>query len=106
MTPEWKALVLAELEKRGKDIPWLAEQIGISRSAGYKMFAVDSEGNMVQTGSADVPTICELLDLPPPLVANPAVTDTKDGRIMELVRHAGDDLKDGVIAFLSAALKR
>lgn len=105
MTREWKALVLARIAELGRDIPWFAEQIGLSRSAGYKLFAENQDGSMVQIGSAEVPAICDLLGVPPPMVANPAVSDTKDGRVMELIQKVPDDVKDGVIAMLAAVLR-
>lgn len=105
MTPEWKQLVLLALRERGKGVAWLAEELGLSESAGYKLFAAKADGSMVQTGSADVPRICALLDLPPPMVATPPLPEPRDARIRELLLEAPDSLKDAVIEILSRSRK-
>lgn len=105
MTPAWKRAVLLALSDRGKSIPWLAKQVGLSRSAGYKLFAETSDGEMIQYGSAEVPQICALLSLPPPLVDAPPLPEPRDARIAELLRDAPDALKDAVIEILGRALK-
>jgi hypothetical protein len=105
MTPEWKELVLLALRRKGKGIQWLADEIGLSSSAGYKLFAVRPDGSMMQTGSAEVPHICALLDLPPPLVGTPPLPEPRDARIRELLLEAPDTLKDAVIEILSRSTK-
>lgn len=105
MTPEWKDLVLVALRQRGKGIPWLADELGLSPSAGYKLFATKPDGSMVQTGSAEVPRICALLDVPPPLVGTPPLPEPRDARIRELLLEAPDTLKDAVIEILSRSTK-
>lgn len=105
MTQTWKDLVLAELAKRGKKIPWLAQQVGLSRSQGYKLFAKNEDGSMVQNGCAEVPQICDLLGVPPPLVEAQPQLHPKDARIAELLRDASDSLKDAVIEILSPRVK-
>lgn len=105
MTPAWKKTVRLRLKEMGKDIPWLGRQVGLSRSGAYKLFAEDARGNMVQTGCAEVPAICKLLDVPPPLVDTPSVPEPRDQRLQELLREAPDALKDAVIEILSRALQ-
>jgi hypothetical protein len=105
MTPKWKRKVLAKLDELGKSIPWLATKVGLSRSAGYKLFAEKENGEMVQEGCAEVPQICELLGIDPPLVEPADPPSERDARIAELLNVAPDSLKDAVIEILSNRLK-
>jgi hypothetical protein len=105
MNQSWKDEVLAELAKRGKSIPWLAQQIGIARSSAYKLFAKKRDGSMVQTGCSEVPQICELLGVRPPTVESPPQLQPRDARIAELLRVAPDSIKDAVIEILSTRVK-
>jgi hypothetical protein len=105
MTPRWKRKVLAKLDELDKSIPWLASKIGLSRSAGYKLFAEKENGDMVQEGCAEVPQICELLGIDPPLIEPPDPPQPRDARIAELLSVAPDSLKDAVIEILSNRLK-
>lgn len=105
MNQRWKDEVLAELAKRGKSIPWLAAQVGLSRSAGYKLFAKNADGSMVQNGCSEVPQICELLGVRPPTVESQPQLQPRDARIAELLIRAPDSLKDAVIEILSTRVK-
>lgn len=104
MTPAWKDAVLAALDQRGHNRAWLARELGVTRSLVTKLFAVEKDGSMVQTSSALVPRICELLQLQPPMIDRP-ISDT-DARLLELLRDAPEDLKVHVVGMLSASLKR
>jgi len=105
MTPAWKATVLSRLKDRGRNRSWLAQQLGVGRGHITQLFATTPEGEMVRVASELVPKICELLDLPPPLVDNPPLPEPRDARINELLREAPDTLKDAVIEILSRTLK-
>jgi hypothetical protein len=105
MTPKWKKRVLAKLDEMGRSIPWLAGKVGLSRSAGYKLFAETDDGGMVQEGCAEVPQICQLLGIAPPMIETPDPPSERDARIAELLNVAPDSLKDAVIEILSARLK-
>lgn len=105
MTPAWKRAVLLALKARGKNKAWLASQLGVGRGHITQLFKVDDEGNMVRVSSEYVPRICELLDLPTPLVDNPPIPEPRDARIVELLRTASPALKDAVIEILSARSK-
>lgn len=102
MTPKWKRKVLAKLDELGKSIPWMAEQIGMSRSAGYKIFAENADGSMVLNGCAEVPQICRLLGLDPPMIETPEPLDAK---ILELATVAPVSIKNAVIEILSSGKK-
>ena len=105
MTPAWKATVELALKERGKSRAWLAKQIGVGRGHITQLFAVNEDGSMYRVASELVPRICEVLDIPPPLVDTPPVTEPRDARIAELLREAPDALKDAVIEILSRTLK-
>lgn len=106
MTPAWKKLVLLKLRERGRTVPWLAAQLKMATSSAYKLFAENPDGSMVQVGSSEVPRICALLGLPPPLVDADLMPEPRDARLAELLRIAPDSLKDAIIEILSRALSQ
>lgn len=102
MTQAWKDRVEAELAARGHNRAWLAERLGVTRGKITKLFKRNPDGSMHQVSSEAVAEICQLLDIPRPLMATPDEPDPKDARLLELVRDAPAELKDAAIAMLEA----
>lgn len=105
MTQEWKDDVLTALAARGKNAPWLAEQLGVRRGMVHKMFAKNPDGSMKQVSSALVPRICALLDVRHPTVATSRITDGRPDRARELVSALTPQLQELAISMLEALLR-
>jgi hypothetical protein len=105
MTPAWKALVLAEMERRGWGRERLATELGVDRSLIYKIFPTSPREDEVMN-SAIVPQMCELLSLPPPMEPTEIARSDQDRKILELVRALTPETKDSLITFIEGLLKR
>lgn len=105
MTPAWKALAIAALQKKGWSREHLAKELGVDRGLMYRILPVGERDNEIW-GSALVPRMCELLGLPPPLVPTEMAKDERDRQIMELVRALPPETKDSLIEFISGLLRR
>lgn len=100
MTRAWKDSVLAELSRRGWNVERLAEEIGVSRSLGYRLFPTKPADNEIWSSTA-VPDVCALLGLPPPLQA---VVDETDRKILELVRELPNATKVSLVQLIESLL--
>lgn len=104
MTEKWKDDVRAALGARGVGQDWLAQQVGAAgRGTISKLLKRNLDGQPVQSVSALVPRICEVLGLDLPLV--PAL-NPRDARVLELLKLVPDDTKDAIIALLETSAKR
>ena len=102
MTAEWKALVVAALDRRDADASdpaWygrakteLARRLGRSKSTITKMLQPE------QTNSALVPQVCKILDVPMPVLGT-------NSEIAELVSRLDDEDVPFALEFLRRLVK-
>lgn len=105
MTPAWKALVVAELGKRGWSRSRLALELGVERSLVYRLFPTAPRSDEVM-GSAVVPLVCEILGLHAPMVPSEIARDVHDQRILELARALPVESKISLIRFIEGLLSK
>ena len=100
MTPEWKATVRLELDRRDVSEQWLADQVAKRR--GMKSMKRDTINKMLnrQQSSSLVPDVCAILGIDPPMVATPQRPDEETRQILELLMRSSPAVKRAVLLLL------
>lgn len=105
MTREWKNLVLETIGRRGWSIERLGEELGVARSLAYRLFPSSPRADEIWSSSV-VPTVCELLGLPPPMEPTEIARDENDRRILEMIRALPPSAKNSLEAFIASLLEK
>lgn len=95
LTPDWKALVKHRLGEMGRTQMWLSKQLGVDRSAITKMLKSGHTSSLV-------PTVCEVLGIPPPMQE---VRTSDEAAVLRIFRELPEPLRPAVLSILEGMKK-